>query len=93
MSIKGFAKAIPFTPAKRRVHRVHEAGSPDAGAVGERAGADMPARVAASDQALATIADFPLFGVGTGAWPESPVLPLESLYYFFRAAGTISYSS
>jgi tetratricopeptide (TPR) repeat protein len=50
---------------------------------------DFSARVGAWQQSLAMIKDFPLFGVGAGAWPEmfphyQP--PPESHYYFFRTA-------
>ncbi len=50
---------------------------------------DISARITAWHETLAMIADFPLFGVGWGAWPEifpRYQAPPESPYYFFRAA-------
>jgi tetratricopeptide (TPR) repeat protein len=48
---------------------------------------DFSARIGAWRGTAAMIIDFPLFGVGSGAWPEifpHYQAPPQSLYYFFR---------
>lgn len=68
-------------------------GGPARSAVGMRlvatSAGDFSARAGAWRETLKMITEFPLFGVGAGAWPEifphyQP--PPESRYYFFRTA-------
>jgi hypothetical protein len=68
-------------------------GRPGRGAVGVRlmttSSNDFSLRIGAWRHTLTMIRDFPLFGVGAGAWPEifphyQP--PPESRYHFFRTA-------
>jgi tetratricopeptide (TPR) repeat protein len=68
-------------------------GGPARSAVGMRlvstSAGDFSARASAWHETLKMITEFPLFGVGAGAWPEifphyQP--PPESRYYFFRTA-------
>jgi tetratricopeptide (TPR) repeat protein/O-antigen ligase len=50
---------------------------------------DFSAKIQAWRETLTMIKDFPLFGVGAGAWPEifpRYQLPPESRYFFFRTA-------
>jgi tetratricopeptide (TPR) repeat protein len=68
-------------------------GGPARSTVGTRmittSASDFSARVGAWQETLTMIRDFPVFGVGAGAWPEifphyQP--PPESHYHFFRTA-------
>jgi tetratricopeptide (TPR) repeat protein len=72
---------------------VYVIGAPARSEVGKRiagtGASDISARVTAWRETLAMAADFPLLGVGAGAWPEifpHYHAPPQSPYYFFRTA-------